>query len=74
MSGATPAQTHSFVLRLWAEPGGGGEPEELRGEIRHVPSGAAAYFRRLEGVPAALRRLLDEVVDEGQGTLTQGEG
>jgi hypothetical protein len=70
LSGASPARTHSFVLRLWSEPGGGGEHDELRGEIRHVPSGATAFFRRLEGVPAALRGLLGEVGDE---VFTQGE-
>ena len=72
MSGATPAQAHSFVLRLWAEPGGG-DVEELRGEIRHVPSGATAYFRRLEGVAAALRKVLRQVAEAGEGTFTHDE-
>ncbi|HEU4562632.1 MAG TPA: hypothetical protein VFS20_32685 [Longimicrobium sp.] len=73
MSGATPAQAHSFVLRLWAEPGGGGDVEELRGEIRHVPSGTTAYFRRLEGVAAALRTVLRQVEEAGEGTFTHDE-
>lgn len=72
MSGATPAQSHSFVMRLWEEPGGGDDGGELRGEIRHVPSGTTAYFRRLEGVSAALRRLLEQVA--GGDAFTHHEG
>ncbi|HEX9937496.1 MAG TPA: hypothetical protein VGB15_10245 [Longimicrobium sp.] len=72
MSGAIPAQSHSFVMRLWEEPAGGDDGGELRGEIRHVPSGTTAYFRRLEGVAAALRRLLGQVA--GDDTFTHHEG
>lgn len=57
---AQPAEAQTFILRVWVErddaPSASGE---LRGEVKHVPSGQSAYFRTLEGLPPVLRRLID---------------
>ncbi|HZG43415.1 MAG TPA: hypothetical protein VEY93_10665 [Longimicrobium sp.] len=65
MNGSPAAGTHTFILRLWTEAReAAGAVAELRGEVKHVPSGQAAWFAGLDALPPALRRLLGRV-DEG---------
>ena len=60
-----PRPHRSFVVRLWFEsaddeaPGG-----EWRGQVREVSGGPTVYFRRVEGVVGALRKLTRGVSDE----------
>jgi hypothetical protein len=35
---------HSFVVRLWYEPGGADTSGQWRGSVEHVPSGQRRYF------------------------------
>lgn len=64
-SDGTGASTRTFVVRLWFEAAdaSGGEGGEWRGQLREVPGGRIAYFRTVEGVVAALKKL--GVVDDG---------
>lgn len=57
---STPAEAQTFILRVWMErDDASATPGELRGEVKHVPSGQSAYFRTLEGLPSVLGRLMD---------------
>lgn len=52
------APTMTYVVRLWYEAGGGNDCEgEWRGQVREVPGGRTAYFRSIDGVVAAMKRL-----------------
>lgn len=65
-----PRTSHTLIVRLWPEPRemGGREGEsEWRGEIRHVPSGAQAYFRGLDGLAATIR----DIIENGGERVTQ---
>lgn len=69
-SHAPAAQT--FILRMWLERDDAESlPGEWRGELKHVPSGHAAYFRTLEGLPPVLQRLLDGTA-QAEGTAREG--
>jgi len=54
--------SHLFTLRLWAEDLGDGR-SEWRGQVRHVISGEAHYFREWSHLIALLRAMLpnDEI-------------
>jgi hypothetical protein len=49
-------RSHLFTVRLWLEPLGEGQAE-WRGQVRHVPSGEARYFRDWEALQAFLERM-----------------
>jgi hypothetical protein len=73
VDGSLPAHTQTFILRLWNEAREiAGAVAELRGEVKHVPSGAVAYFQGLEAVPGALRRVLERL-DEGMNAMREDE-
>lgn len=68
----------SFVVRIWLERGGNGEPI-WRGHVRHVQSEQEAYFRDLRGMNAFLERVSGEpgpkLIDSpetGNGVLKSG--
>lgn len=74
MTGSPLAATQTFILRLWTEAREvAGAVGELRGEVKHVPSGAAAYFQGLDTLPGALRRMLERL-DEGTNAMREDEG
>jgi hypothetical protein len=54
-----PPASQTFILRVWLEPGPGGEAGEWRGEIKSVPGGETAYFRGWDAAAAALRRAVE---------------
>jgi hypothetical protein len=56
---AQPSTSQTFILRVWLEPGPGGEAGEWRGELKSVPGGETVYFRGLDGVGVALRRAVE---------------
>jgi hypothetical protein len=56
-------RSHLFTVRLWLEPVGDQE-KEVRGEVRHVLSGDACYFRRLSGLTMWLAAYCDEDEEE----------
>jgi hypothetical protein len=60
--------TWTFVVRLWFE-GAVGDAGEWRGDVRHVPTGRSAAFRRLAGLGAVVEALLVEV---GRGGGVEG--
>lgn len=71
MTSHAPA-AQSFILRVWLERDDTSAlPGEWRGELKHVPSGRAAYFRTLEGLPPVLRRLLESTPE---GTAGESAG
>ncbi len=56
--GETGASARTFVVRLWFEATDEtGSRGEWRGQVREVPGGDTAYFRKLEGVVGALEKL-----------------
>ncbi|HEX6042349.1 hypothetical protein [Longimicrobium sp.] len=57
---AQPPTSQTFILRVWLEPGPGGDAGEWRGELKSVPGGETAYFRGWNGVGPALRRAVEE--------------
>lgn len=65
MSDQEQRTSHLFMLRLWPEELGG-DRREWRGQLIHVLSGDARYFRKWSG----LITLLDERLP---GTLTDLE-
>jgi hypothetical protein len=74
LNGSPAAGTHTFILRLWTEAReAAGAIAELRGEVKHVPSGQAAWFAGLDALPPALRRLLGRV-NEGTNAAREDEG
>ncbi len=61
-----PPAAQTFILRVWLERDDASLlPGEWRGELKHVPSGRAAYFRTLEGLPPVLHRLLEATARAG---------
>jgi len=54
-----------FIVRVWLEPASTGPPA-LRGSVREVASGAAAYFTSPKDLAdfIALRRMVDD--EEGE--------
>ncbi len=54
-------RARTFIVRMRLERDAASAAGEWRGEIERVPDGARGYFREVEGVVEALRRLLREV-------------
>ncbi len=52
-----PSRTHLFTVRVWLEDLGQGQTE-WRGEVQHVISGEARYFRELPMLVALLQAML----------------
>jgi hypothetical protein len=53
------SQQHSFVVRLWYEPGGADAPGQWRGSVEHVPSGQRRYFIALGDLTEFVASKLD---------------
>ncbi len=50
--------SHTFLVRMWHEKSG--DPDgsgEWRGEVRDVTDNVVAYFRHIDGLAAAIRKL-----------------
>ena len=58
------ARSHLFMLRLWPEDLGSGQPD-WRGKVQHVNSGEARYFRDWPTLEAFLEELLHRIDQEG---------
>jgi hypothetical protein len=56
--------SHLFTVRLWNEPLGQGQTE-VRGEVKHLPSGAVRYFRTWAVLEAFFGQQLAESQDQG---------
>lgn len=56
--------SHLFTVRLWKEPLGQGQTE-VRGEVKHLPSGEVRYFRTWAVLEAFFVQQLAENYDEG---------
>src|SRR5262245_1921250 len=55
-------ETHSFIIKIWAEERAEGSGRVLwRGHITHVPSGVRVYLRSLADVPAVIGRYVDRL-------------
>ncbi len=61
--GRTP-YSHLFTVRLWKEPLGQGQTE-VRGEVKHLPSGEVRYFRTWAVLEAFFVQQLAESHDQG---------
>lgn len=62
-----PSASQLFTIRLWAEPVGDGRTE-WRGQVQHVLSGRARYFREWPALIAFLEQAAREA-----GGATWGE-
>ncbi len=62
-AGRTP-YSHLFTVRLWNEPLGQGQTE-VRGEVKHLPSGEVRYFRTWAVLEAFFGHKLAESQDQG---------
>jgi hypothetical protein len=71
MSDTPAAVSQLFILRLWAEDVGDGR-FEIRGQVKHVPSGESDYFREWADLLSFMtqRLLSGKAVDE----RVQGSG
>ena len=62
-----------FSIRLWPEDRGGGQ-REWRGQVRHLSSGEARYFREWPKLVAFLEDALPDLTDEpGEVARSWGE-
>jgi hypothetical protein len=64
-----PHHSHLFTLRLWQEAWGDGQ-SEWRGQVQHVLSGEARYFREW---PALIVYLL-EMAAQAEASQGQADG
>jgi hypothetical protein len=58
--------TELFTVRLWREAVNG-DRQETRGEVRHVVSGEARYFRDFSVLEEFLRSMLSDGRDKPPG-------
>ena len=69
-----PRRPHTLIVRIWPEPREiEGHQGEWRGEVRHVPSGAAAFFRGLEALGETVREMIEPQGGQVSGGPTEGE-
>ena len=48
-----PAQLQLFTLRVWVEDVGDGR-SEIRGQIKHIPTGETTFFRKWSSLKSFL--------------------
>jgi hypothetical protein len=74
MNQTSAAESQLFVLRIWAEDLGDGR-FEIRGQVKHVPSGESGCFREWAGLLTFLtRRLQVEGAVKEREQRVQGSG
>jgi hypothetical protein len=61
--GATTTASHLFLVRLWAEDAGGGDPAWC-GKVQHVTSGEAHTFRDWPALVSLLLTMLPDAPDD----------
>ena len=64
------ATSHLFTVRLWSEDLGG-DQVEWRGQVTHVLSGEAHYFREWQELEVRLQAMVARKTQPGEKELLQ---